>query len=58
MISDNPPKVNEFLTIASSVTGCDYKFGLFPKGEGCQTSYIKCDHGTPTEVRHTLPSDL
>ena len=32
------------------VTGCDYKFGLFPKADGCQTSYIKCEHGTPTEV--------
>jgi len=33
-----------------SSPGCEYKFGLFPKGDGCQTSYIKCEHGTPTEM--------
>ena len=38
------------LAIISHVSGCDYKFGLFPKADGCQSSYIKCEHGTPTEV--------
>ena len=49
------------LTIISHVPGCDYKFGLFPKADGCQTSYIKCEHGTPTEVGqqiHNTSSDL
>ena len=33
-----------------SAAGCEYKFGLFPKDEGCHSSYIKCEHGKPTEV--------
>merc|ERR1712045_428763 len=33
-----------------SSPGCEYKFGLFPKDEGCHSSYIKCEHGTPTEM--------
>ena len=45
------------MTITSHVSGCDYKFGLFPKAEGCQTSYIKCEHGTPTEVGQQTNND-
>ena len=30
--------------------GCEYKFGIFPKAEGCHSSYTKCEHGKATEV--------
>ena len=33
-----------------SSPGCPFRFGLFPDGEGCQSSYIKCEHGQPTQV--------
>jgi len=33
-----------------SSPGCPFRFGLFPDGEGCQSSYIKCEHGQPTQM--------
>jgi len=31
--------------------GCEFQFGLFPRGGGCQTSYTKCDMGTPSQMQ-------
>ena len=33
-----------------SSPGCEYKFGIFSKADGCHSSYIKCEHGKATEV--------
>jgi len=30
--------------------GCEFQFGLFPRGQGCHTSYTKCDMGVPSEM--------
>ena len=34
-----------------SSPGCEFRFGLFAGGEGCQSQYVKCEHGEPTQVR-------
>jgi len=33
-----------------SSPGCEYRFGIFPLGDGCRQSYTQCSFGTPTEV--------
>jgi len=33
-----------------SSPGCEYRFGLFPVGEGCQQSYNQCSFGLPTQT--------
>ena len=43
-----------------SSPGCPFRFGLFAGGEagGCQSDYVKCEHGEPTQVRHCNLSPL
>merc|ERR1711892_1213859 len=33
-----------------SSPGCEYQYGLFPLGDGCQSSYVKCEAGVPSEM--------
>merc|ERR1711963_54116 len=33
-----------------SSPSCEYQWGLFPKSEGCNTEYIKCEAGVPSEM--------
>jgi len=33
-----------------SSPGCEYQWGLFPKGDGCHSSYVKCEAGVPSEM--------
>merc|ERR1712076_360292 len=33
-----------------SSPGCLYQFGLYPVGEGCQTTFFKCAHGVAYET--------
>jgi len=33
-----------------STPGCEYRFGLYPVGDGCLQSYYQCAFGVPTEV--------
>jgi len=33
-----------------SSPGCEYRFGIFPVGDGCRQSYIQCAFGNATEV--------
>ena len=39
------------LCLLACSLGCEYRFGLFPVGEGCQQSYNQCSFGLPTQVR-------
>ena len=49
-----PPFSSSSSSMVSECTldppGCEFQFGLFPRGGGCQTSYTKCDMGTPSQV--------
>ena len=38
-----------------SSPGCEFRFGLFAGAEGCQSQYVKCEHGEPTQVRPPNP---
>jgi len=33
-----------------SSPGCEYQYGLFPQGDGCHSSYVKCEAGVPSEM--------
>ena len=41
-----------------SSPGCEFRFGLFAGAEGCQSQYVKCEHGEPTQVRPPNPPPL
>ncbi|KAK6637067.1 hypothetical protein RUM43_010741 [Polyplax serrata] len=30
-----------------STPGCEYQFGIYPTGSGCDTNYLKCEFGVP-----------
>ena len=32
--------------------GCEYRFGLYPVGDGCLQSYYQCAFGVATEVQY------